>query len=469
MRTPHRPIRTDTNRAHRRHLRIVNIRWLLPLLACVLQVSAAQGISLSRADHPPRYALVVTGGELLAGAYADGHTHFITRTLTPLGLQCLGSLCVPDSARDIQQALAFAAQQADLVIVTGGLGPTGNDLTREVLADFTGIALREHPQALAEMAQRFHVTTANLRPNLRRQVRVPTQGTYFKNRFGTAVGLVFEKPDQVVIALPGPPGELQPMVQEALVPYLNQRYGTHLPGCALTLRFVGLGQSQIDQVLSDHIQLPANISLSSQFHAGRVDFTFSLPTDTVQDRARLNTLKGDIMQHLGESIYTDGDTSLEDHVVQSLRAQGITLSLAEVGSGGHLSAALMQSAGISDVLIGAYVAPTTERLGALFNVPEDRWRTLSEDQKTAQLAQTAAQATGSRWSLAIGLPQVNPSGSRTVAVCTWIQGRVRCQALRYGGRSETAQARLTTQLLDGLRRQLKQPPVQAPQDPGVTH
>ncbi|HLB74283.1 MAG TPA: molybdopterin-binding protein, partial [Sedimentisphaerales bacterium] len=150
-----------------------------------------------------RYMIIVTGGELLAGAYADGHTQFITKTLGLLGLRCVGSMCVDDTQADIEEALGFAAAKADLIIVTGGLGPTANDVTREALCAFTKIPLEENPDVLREMTQRFGVSPAELRQNLRRQAQAPTQGTYLKNRNGTAIGLVFEQPQTTIVALPG--------------------------------------------------------------------------------------------------------------------------------------------------------------------------------------------------------------------------------------------------------------------------
>ncbi len=152
--------------------------------------------------------IIVTGGELLAGAYQDGHTYFLTRTLRPLGLSCVGSMCVDDNQADLTAALRFATSKAALLIVTGGLGPTANDITREVLSDFTGIPIKEHAQVLQELARRFGVSSAELRANLRRQTQVPTRGTYFKNPNGTAVGLVFETDSTVIIALPGPAGRI---------------------------------------------------------------------------------------------------------------------------------------------------------------------------------------------------------------------------------------------------------------------
>ena len=137
------------------------------------------------------YVIVVTGDELLAGAYADAHTPFIARTLGRLGLRCVGSMIVGDERPAIKEALRFATGKARLVIVTGGLGPTDNDVTREALAEFTGIAMAEQPDVLAEMERRFKVPREELRPGLRRQTRVPTfrHVSEERRRHGRGAGL----------------------------------------------------------------------------------------------------------------------------------------------------------------------------------------------------------------------------------------------------------------------------------------
>ncbi|MCU0293148.1 MAG: molybdopterin-binding protein, partial [Thermoanaerobaculaceae bacterium] len=117
-------------------------------------------------SRPVDYVIVVTGGELLEGIYADGHTHFLTRTLRPLGGRCVASLTVDDHRDDILKALAFATNHAPVILVTGGLGPTPNDITRETLAEFTGIPLRESDEALAELERRFRTSRDQLRANL---------------------------------------------------------------------------------------------------------------------------------------------------------------------------------------------------------------------------------------------------------------------------------------------------------------
>ncbi len=437
------------------------IAWLWMVAVCTAGGSqpADAGASASESTPPPvRYMIVVTGSELLAGAYPDGHTFFLTRTLRPLGLQCVGSMFVDDERPEIIEALRFATGRANLVMVTGGLGPTDNDVTREALRDFTGIALREQPEALAQMARRFNVPPDELRPNLRRQTQTPTQGTWLRNANGTAIGLVFEMKDKVIVALPGPPRELQPMVRDELVPYLARRFGVHTSGCSLTLRFVGLGQSQIDQSLKDHVPLPPDVTTSSQFEGGRVDFTFSLPHDTPQDRARLQDLKEQITKYLGDSIYaTDETTSLEEHVLKLLEARGETLALAEAGSGGALAAALSNADPARRVVAGAYVAPTEEKLRRLLgleNVPSD-------SRSVEQLAEATAKAAAGRGessfarTITVGEVQRNESGATVEVAFQAPDGHVESRSVRLQGTGESARSRLVTELLDQLRRTLR--------------
>ena len=404
-----------------------------------------------------KYVIVVTGGELLSGVYPDGHTYFITRTLRPLGLECVGSMSVDDKLNDLKEALRYATSKAELIIVTGGLGPTDNDITREALCEFTGIKLKEHPDTLSEMARRFHVRPDQLRANLRRQTQVPTGGTYFRNTEGTAVGLVFDSNESVIVALPGPPRELQAMVRNEMLPYLSKRFDTRLPGSSLRLRFVGLGQSQIDQMLEDNVPLATDIIVSSQFEGGRVDFTFSLPEDTPQERARLQELKKEIMKYLGEYVYSDDETSLEEHIFNLLKARGETLALAEAGSGGSLTAALSSADANGQVLTKAYVAPTVEKLYHLLNINKDELTgTTPAGRRIKRLAEVVADETTGLWVIVVGEVYRDQSGSDYVEVAFKLpDGHIENQKVRLHGTGELARSRLRTQLLDELRRKLK--------------
>ncbi|MCY2996439.1 MAG: molybdopterin-binding protein [Planctomycetota bacterium] len=432
----------------------VFVGWLAMVWLGALSATAGA----ADATQPPvDYMIVVTGSELLAGVYPDTHTHFLTRTLTPLNLHCVGSISVDDKPADIKEALRFGLSKTPLVIVTGGLGPTDDDVTRETLADFAGIPLQEQEDVLAGMERRFQLPRDKIRANLRRQTRVPSRGTYLKSAFGTAVGLVYELPKAVIVALPGPPRELQPMVREELVPYLNRRFGTRLAACTLMLRFVGVGQSQIDHTFKEHVPLAPDITVTSQFAEGRVDFEFALPADTPQNRARLAELKQQIQPHLGDYIYADDDTTLEQRVVRLLESRGVKLVLAEAGSGGCLATGLDGVEGVQRVLAGAYVAPTEEQLRRLLRVPDDKWGALPADTSRIEcLAAAAVEATGSLWAVAIGDVQQADGGGRAVEVVfQQPEGRVEHQRLALRGTGELARTSLATQLLDALRRRLR--------------
>ena len=427
------------------------------VLLAIVMSGSLKGAALGDGQRPPtRYMIVVTGGELLSGVYADGHTYFLTRTLRPLGLHCVGSISVDDQEAEVKDALRFATNKASLVIVTGGLGPTDNDITREALSSFTKIPLKENPEALQEMARRFRTSPDRLRSNLRRQVQVPIHGTYLKNANGTAIGLVFEQPDRVIVALPGPPHELQAMVRNELVPYLSRRFGTRLPGYSLTLRFVGLGQSQIDQTLKDHAPLPPDVMVSSQFDGSRVDFTFSLPDDTPQDRARLENLKQKIVKYLGDHIYGEGETSLETHVIALLEARGATLGLVEIGSGGSLAATLSGADGSQGVLAGAYVAPTEDKMRRLLGISDDDWiEGASPDQRVERLA-VAADKAASHWLLVVGeLRRDEGNTGYVTVVFSQPDGETESRRFRMRGSGEPARSRFNTQLLNELRRRLR--------------
>lgn len=426
--------------------------WLGVLLALLVVEAAGAEPPQAPPDGAVDYMIVVTGGELLAGVYADGHTHFLTRTLHPLGMRCVGSLCVDDEKANIQAALRFAVERAKLVIVTGGLGPTENDVTREALSEFTGIELREHPEALAAMAARFQVTPQELRANLRRQTQVPQRGTYFKNSQGTAIGLVFDASRGPIVALPGPPRELQPMVRGELVPYLSRRFGTHKPGCSLTVRFVGLGQSQISQTIDDHLLLPAETIVSSQFEGGRVDYTFTLPDDAPQSQARLEQLKQDLLKHMGDHVYATDETSLEEHVARLLAGRNETLALAEAGSGGGLAEGMSSF----ESLAGALVAPTEAKLERLLGMAEGPEGSAEQARDPlVWIAQTTAERTGSAWAIAVGEVRQAPEGGYVDVVLRHPDGRTDGRRIILRGSGETARAALTTQLLDQLRRTLK--------------
>jgi len=438
------------------HTLLASKQWhTIRLVLAIAFLCLAPQIGLS--EEPTRYMVVITGSELLAGAFPDGHTHFLTRTLRPLGLRCVGSMIVDDGQADIQTALRYAAGRAELVIVTGGLGPTDNDVTCEAISDFTDIEVSEHPDVLASIAQRFGTPVAQLRANLRRQTRVPAGGIYLKNANGTAVGLVFDTGTRVVVALPGPPRELQPMVEEELIPYLSRRFGTRLPGSSLTVRLAGLGQSSIADRMKQRLTMPKDLVVTSQFDGSRVDFTFSLPEENGENRRQLDDLKHQLLQEFGENIYaTEEGLSLEAVVVSLLKKRGVRLALAEIASGGSVEAALSGVKDAGEVLAGAVVAPDEQTMERLLRTPEGpRTQAIGEPQRVERWADLLSDAASRQWAVVVGPKTIGEGGSASANVAIRdSDGRTVVFRLPIRENDLPNRARLTTQVVDELRKRL---------------
>jgi nicotinamide-nucleotide amidase len=227
---------------------------------------------------------------------------------------------------------------------------------------------------------------------------------------------------------------------------LRRKFGVRPLGASLTLRFVGVGQSQITQTIKDQVAVPAEVIITSLFEGGRVDFTFSLASNGPAAEATLARLKEQILGKLGDYFYADDGSSLEDAVIKKLKATGSKLALAEVCTGGQLAAALNSATGAATALAGAYAAPTEETLARLLSAKS------ASDAK--ELALAAAQRTQSAWALAVGQPQEADGGKWAWAALKFPDGHVATQRLGVRGTDDAARAQLVTQLLDFLRRQL---------------
>jgi nicotinamide-nucleotide amidase len=357
---------------------------------------------------------------------------------------------VDDHEQDLSGALRFALGKAPLVIVTGGLGPTPNDITREAISSFTGIPLREHEEVVGGMERRFNQSREQLRANLRRQALVPSSGSYLTNSVGTAVGLVFQTTNATIVALPGPPRELQPMVEQQLLPFLQRHFGLRRAGASLMLRFVGLGQSQISQTLQDQVQLPPGLVITSQFEAGRVDFTFAFPDDTALERAWLGRLAETMRGQLGEHLYAEDDATLEDMVMGAFGRRGLTLALIEIGTGGHVTDSLSQVEAVERVLVGSYVAPTEGRVRQLLQLPAISG---TEDERLPGIAREVRMR--SRCDVAVLICTLDPAEGQSRGVrVLWVDAGRRQTEFPWTGSDSASQALLTTRVLDWLRHQI---------------
>lgn len=333
-----------------------------------------------------------------------------------MGYECIRAVFTCDSLAAIQDALQSARPKASFVLVTGGLGPTPNDVTREAISEFTGIALKESSEVLTLIGRMLGQSPDDLRLNLRRQAKIPSEGGYLRNTRGTAVGLVFNRADCRIFALPGPPSELQPLVRDELVPFLARQYGRGTVGSSITLRFAGVGQSFLDQVIKQKVVLPADTMVSSQFEGGRVDFTFSLKGNTEGGQASLKEIERQVRQHLGVHMYSSNASSLEDEILGRLRSANRSLSIVELSSKGAVSAGLMRSPGAATTIKGAFLFQQERDVENILGFPLNSGATGSNRLWVAEAAKFVAHKMQSQVGLVVGPAHSNLDGTTGIWV-----------------------------------------------------
>ena len=302
--------------------------------------------------------LINTGSELLLGRVLNSHQQWLCRRLSDLGYVVGRQVAVADNSTAIVQAVRESLSRADLVITTGGLGPTSDDLTREAIATLLGKPLREEAETLARIQAFFAARSRPMPERTRREAQVPEGATVLPNLLGTAPGLALELKPNVfreggrtswLILLPGPRRELQPLFTDFVVPFLRRV----LPGpddfVCRTLRSTGLGESSVQQEVEEPLRELARAGVDVGYCArpGQVDVRLAARG---QDAGRrVDEAEAVVRARLGAGIFGSQDEELEEVVIRLLVEQRRTLALAESCTGGCLAHRLTNVPGASAV------------------------------------------------------------------------------------------------------------------------
>jgi nicotinamide-nucleotide amidase len=303
-----------------------------------------------------RVEIINTGTELLLGRVTNTHLGFLAQSLFGLGLRVERQVTVPDGVA-IAEALAVAMTRADLIIVTGGLGPTSDDITRDAAAEAFGKKLIFHPEILEDIAAKFRVRNIAMNDLQRPQAMVPEGGVVLANVGGTAPGLIIENDRNVAVLLPGPPGELRPMWTNEAVPWLRKRFADRLPPVhEVALRILGLGETRVQLMLEDEIKAlgPIEIGYCAR-PGGEVDLRLIAPErDLVEKAGQLARAK------LADAIYAEGTEAMEEVVVRLARAAGKTVATAESCTGGLVASRITNVPGSSEMFRYGWVTYANE-------------------------------------------------------------------------------------------------------------
>ncbi len=367
--------------------------------------------------------LINTGSELMLGRVLNTHQQWLCRRLADLGYTVSRQTAVPDTGPDIQQAVREALAHADLIFTTGGLGPTSDDLTRELIAQLLGRNLREDP-AIVHHIEQYFVSRRRAAPaRTRVQALVPEGAIVLPNPNGTAPGLAIEvRPNPFreggrpswLIMLPGPPRELRPMFLDAVVPLLRRVLPLEKEFICHTLRTSGIGESVVQEKVGAPLEsfIARGLELGYCARTGQVDVRFSA---CGSDAARLvQDAEAIARELLGPFIYGADDEELEAVVVRLLTERGKALALAESCTGGCLAHRLTNVPGASAVLRAGLVAYSNEAKREFLGVRAeslDEHGAVSEP-VAREMAEGVRRRTGADFALSVtGI--AGPSGGTT--------------------------------------------------------
>ncbi len=403
--------------------------------------------------------ILSVGTELLLGNIVNTDARDLSLALSGLGIDVHWHSVVGDNPARLRQALAVAAGRADLIVTTGGLGPTCDDLTKQTVAEFFGKPL--YFDARAESELRAFFAGRSMTENNLVQCWLPEGCTPFYNSCGTAPGCGFETADgHTVVILPGPPKEMNAMLRSAALDYLRARAG----GCIRSHNIMtfGRGESAIEAGLRDRMNALRNPTLAPYAKEGEVRLRLTAKAETPeQAEALMAPILAELREALGDIVYGVDVESLEAAVLALLGRRGETLAAAESCTGGLLAKRLTDLPGASRVFRGAvtvYTNPVKEWLG-VDGETLARCGAVSRE-VAAQLARCVREKLGADWGLGVtGL--AGPEGDGVHEVGTVFVGlasaeRTWVRALRLGARSDRSRVRTlaANHALDMLRRAL---------------
>jgi nicotinamide-nucleotide amidase len=401
------------------------------------------GVQFSARGDAMRAEIVTTGTELLLGQIDDTNATYLARQLRDLGIDIYFRSTVGDNEGRIAQVLEQALARADLVITTGGLGPTVDDVTREAVARVSGRPLVLYPELLAQIETFFARFGARMSDNNRRQAYLPEGCIPVENPVGTAPAFIVEDPRGTIITLPGVPREMRYLMEKTVVPYLQRRLGRQDVLVTRILRTVAVGESRVDQVIAD-LEASANPTVGLSAHPGQTDVRIVAKAPTqAEAEALVADFEARIRERLGAAIYATGDARLEAVLADLLRERGATLAVAETLSGGDVTRRL---SALGDAFRGGIVAAEGLAIARLLGLA---WGGAGGEAGTVTLAEGVRQAWGSSHGLAI----VGDETDRAwVALAS--DGGVDTRRLRFQGRDQRARTWTTTLALEFVRRVL---------------
>jgi len=348
--------------------------------------------------------IIAVGTELLLGGTVNTDAQDVSKLLSELGINVFYHTVVGDNPERMKKAVEIAKGRADIIITTGGLGPTYDDVTKQTLAEAFGKKLvfseTEAEKIRAFFKSRF--PTAKMTENNLRQAELPEACIIFDNGVGTAPGCAFEASGKHVLMLPGPPRECRAMLKSCVEPYLRKLSEEQIH--SHNIHIFGLGESAVEEKLRPLMEKLHNPTLAPYAKDGEVMLRLTAKAASKQEaEALMAPILADVQETLGDIIYGIDTDSLENTVINLLKKRGFTLAIAESCTGGLLSKRITDIPGASQVYIGGVIAYSEQSKTELLGIERDLIRQYNEVSEEVALAMAKAVRTKLGASIGIGI------------------------------------------------------------------
>ena len=404
--------------------------------------------------------ILAVGTEILLGDIVNTNAQYLARELADLGIGVYYQTVVGDNPDRLRDTIYKAFSRADLIITTGGLGPTEDDLTKETGAKYFDKELVLDEKALDDIKEFFEKTGRKMTENNVKQAYVPEGSTVLYNENGTAPGIIIEKNGKILIMLPGPPKETIPIFENQVKPFLKSKQEYTL--VSRVLRVAGVGESKMETLVKDIIENSENPTVAPYAKDNEAILRITAKAHNEQEAMELiKPVADEIYNRLGDAIYGEGDTNLESVVAELLINKKMTISTSESCTGGLLAGTLIEYPGISSVFMDGVVSYSNESKMYRLGVKEEtleKYGAVSHE-TAAEMAKGIAETAGTNIGISTtgiagpggGSPE-KPVGLVYVGIC--INGNVKTKEMHFAGTREKIRGRAVYGALNWLRKEL---------------
>ena len=384
--------------------------------------------------------IISVGTELLLGNIVNTNAAYLAEQCAALGVSCYYQTCVGDNEERLTETLKMAFKRSDVVILTGGLGPTQDDLTKEVVAKLMQLKLVEDSKAKEMLISYFEKRGIEITDNNWKQALVPEQSIVMYNDNGTAPGIIAEKGKKTAILLPGPPGEMKPMFEKYVVDYFKQRNPFVIS--SVTVKLCGIGESKVESEIKDLIDKQDNPTIATYAKTGEVHLRVTAKAENEKEALKLiRPVVKKLKTRFGEKVFTTEESvTLEQAFVDLLLANNLTVCTVESCTGGLVSARLINVPGVSEVYKFGHVTYSNKAKRKIVGVKKSTLEKYTAVSEQVALQMVKGAGVFSKADVAISVTGIaGPEGGTedipvgTVFIACDVKGNIRVEKFQFKG------------------------------------